>query len=61
MSNYREFLQSGVDEYLRSNIWDSLSEGEFEIEFYASDSIENLSFKKINVIKDTVYIQFGIR
>ena len=54
VNNNSEFLQSGVDEYLRGNIWISLPEGIFKIEFFANDSINNIGTSEVYVFKDTI-------
>lgn len=54
INNQSEFLESDSSEYLRADIWDSLPEGPFLIEFYANDTINvNDNFKYI-LTKDTV-------
>ncbi len=55
VSNYREFLNSNVGENLRSDIWNSISEGSFLLEFFANDSIGNINNDyKFELIKDTI-------
>jgi len=55
VSNYREFLQSDVSESLRTDIWNSLPEGPFLIEFFANDSIGNVNDTcKYLLTKDTI-------
>ena len=54
VSDQREFLQSGVAEYLRADIWTSLPEGPFLIEFFANDSININDKNKYILTKDTI-------
>ena len=54
VSDQREFLQSGVAEYLRADIWSSLPEGPFLIEFFANDSININDENKFLLTKDTI-------
>ncbi len=54
VNNTLEFLQSEVDEYLRGEIWDSLLEGKFVIEFFANDSINNIGTSGVYIYKDTI-------
>ncbi len=43
ISNYREFLVSGIAEQLNDTIWNGLGEGMFTIEIYANDSLGQLN------------------
>lgn len=54
VSDQREFLQSGVAEYLRADIWTSLPEGPFLLEFFANDSININDENKYLLTKDTI-------
>lgn len=55
VSIHREFLESGIGENLRTDIWDSLLDGTFVIEFFANDSIGNINDKfKHTITKDTI-------
>lgn len=54
VNNSIEFLQSGIGEYLRGDIWDSLPEGISKIEFFANDSINNIGSSEGYFIKDTI-------
>lgn len=55
VSTAREFLESGIAENLRTDIWDGLAEGPFVIEFFANDSIGNINNTyKYTITKDTV-------
>lgn len=55
VSTAREFLESGIGENLRTDIWDALAEGPFVIEFFANDSIGNINNTlKYTITKDTI-------
>lgn len=55
INGQQEFLESGVAETLRADIWNSLSEGIFTIEFYANNSIGNLNNTySLTLYKDTL-------
>ena len=55
VSDQQEFLQSGITESLRSDIWNGLPEGQFIIELYANDTAGNLNdMNNIVLYKDTI-------
>ena len=55
VSGQQEFLESGVAETLRADIWSFLGEGIFMIELYANDSLGNLNNNfTIQLHKDTI-------
>lgn len=53
ISTYQEFLEPNIAEPLRTDIWGSLPEGAFLIEFFANDTININDRLKFNIIKDT--------
>jgi len=55
VNTYREFVESGITENLRTDIWNALAEGPFVIEFFANDSIGNINNTcKYTITKDTI-------
>jgi len=52
LTNYTFFL---LNDFINQTAWDQKEDGVITITFYANDSLGNLGFKVVNVIKDTAH------